>query len=138
MKLIIAGSRTLSPSIQLIEGLISQFNVPQVTEVVSGKAKGVDDAGERWAKHKGIPVGDNPAKWDDLDTPGAIIKTTKSGKKYNAKAGHDRNAIMARKGGGLLLIWDGVSRGSLSMKTEMNKYSSKPIYECILRRIHDR
>lgn len=123
----------------MIDQLMLFHNVPKPSVVICGKAKkGVDNSGEKWAKHYGIPVDPNPAKWDYLDAPGAVIKVTRTGKKYNAKAGPDRNIIMAQKGGGLLLIWDGSSHGSLSMKTEMAKYFSKPIYECILRRIHDR
>ena len=119
MKLIIAGTRTLSPSLALIEELTSQFKeIPKITEVVSGKEpKGVDAAGERWAWCNKIPVKEFPADWD----------------KHGRSAGPIRNKQMAKYADALLLIWDGESRGSASMKKYM-KEQKKPVWECILRR----
>lgn len=49
MKLIIAGSRTLNPSVKEIGFAVSKHNIG-ITEVVSGCAKGVDTCGEVYAK----------------------------------------------------------------------------------------
>ena len=38
-----------------------------------------------------------PAKWDDLDVPGARIKYNKYGKPYNANAGFARDTDIARE-----------------------------------------
>jgi hypothetical protein len=47
------------------------------------------------------------------------------------KAGHLRNKQMADHGTHLLLIWDGLSKGSANMKAQMQKVD-KPIYEIII------
>lgn len=51
MKLIIAGSRTLTPSSDLILDLFDHFKLTNVvTEIVCGEAKGVDEAGRKFAE----------------------------------------------------------------------------------------
>ncbi len=52
--------------------------------------------------------------------------------KHGKAAGPIRNKEMAEYADALLLIWDGKSRGSASMKKEMEKLE-KPIYEVILK-----
>lgn len=48
MKLIIAGSRTLNPSVRDIGEYVSKYNI-HIREVVSGGAKGVDTSAEKYA-----------------------------------------------------------------------------------------
>ena len=48
MKLIIAGSRTLFPTVSLIDSIINYHEIP-ISEIVSGCAKGVDICGEEYA-----------------------------------------------------------------------------------------
>lgn len=68
-----------------------------ITEVYSGTAKGIDEAGEAWAKTQGIPVRRFPANWE----------------LYGKAAGHVRNREMiAAEAEGLIAIWDGLSRGT--------------------------
>ena len=75
----------------------------EITMVVSGKAKGVDTLGERWAKRNNIPVAEFPAKWDDLEAEGAFVKEGQYGK-YNARAGFMRNGAMAEYADALIAI----------------------------------
>lgn len=117
MKLIIAGSRTINSSSDQITSYLAQNNVPVVTEVVCGLAKGSDASGKEWAENYDIAVAEFPADWD----------------KHGRGAGHIRNAEMAKYGDALLLIWDGESKGSLGMKQQMQKLG-KPIYEVIIRK----
>lgn len=119
MKLIIAGSRTLSPHRGLItEALISFGHQPLgVTEVVSGGARGVDASGESWAKVFARPIRYFLPDW------------SAHGKK---SAGPIRNAEMAEYADALLLIWNGQSKGSANMKQQMER-RKKPVYEVILR-----
>lgn len=114
MKLIIAGSRTISLTPDTIADILTHFGVDEITEVVSGTAGGMDKAGEAFASSYDLPVKRFPADWDKL----------------GKAAGHIRNAAMAKHGDSLLLIWDGSSRGSANMKKEM---LGKPIYEVILK-----
>jgi hypothetical protein len=117
MKLIIAGSRTIAGNGSLINGAIQHFQLTgKVSEVVSGTASGIDSLGEKWAAHYKIKIKRFPAEWN----------------KYGNSAGPIRNKDMAEYADALLLIWDGLSRGSKSMKTEMQK-AKKDIYEVILK-----
>lgn len=125
MKLIIAGSRTLNPSPQFINALICDFNLDtKITEIVSGTASGVDQAGERWCTNIADLCGKNapilkyfPADWNT----------------HGKAAGPIRNREMAQYADALLLIWDGKSSGSYNMKHEMRSID-KPIYEIIIKK----
>lgn len=118
MKLIIAGSRGLDLTRSLLDALTDWFEVwERLEEVVSGGARGVDQAGEAWAETGGIPVRRFPAAWGE----------------HGRSAGHIRNAEMAAYADALLLIWDGESRGSAGMRREMLR-RGKSVYEVVLKR----
>ena len=122
MKLIIAGGRNLKTDSDFIQECLFMFNIggKEIKEIVSGTAKGADQAGETWAERNSIGVHPIvtkfPADWD----------------KHGKAAGHIRNRQMAEYGTHLLLIWDGKSRGSANMKKEMERLD-KPVYEVILK-----
>ena len=118
MKMIIAGSRTIEEHIaygECVKWRIENRD-KEVTEVVSGTAKGVDRAGEEYAEYYDIPVKRFYPDWDQ----------------HGRAAGPIRNRQMAEYADCLLLIWDGSSRGSLSMKHEMERLG-KPVYEVIVK-----
>jgi hypothetical protein len=121
MKLIIAGSRELSVHWTFIDEIIRHFNkstaVPrlQISEVVSGTARGIDTDGERWATARDVYVRRFPADWD----------------KHGKAAGIIRNKQMAEYGDALLLIWDGKSKGSKNMGDTMRGLG-KSVYEVVL------
>lgn len=94
MKTIIAGSRSIQNIHFLIEAIESIDW--QITEIVSGKARGVDHLGELWANFMNIPVKEFPAEW----------------KKYGKSAGYKRNSQMADYADALIAIWDGESSGT--------------------------
>lgn len=129
MRLIIAGSRTFTgfSSTFILEILCLHKISPhskstlmpewkKITEIVSGGANGIDALGERFAKNYDIELIEFPAEWY----------------KFGKAAGPKRNAEMAKYADALLLIWDGRSKGSASMKALMEK-QGKPIYEVILK-----
>jgi len=133
MKLIIAGGRNLSMSCDGILAMIYTTigAIPCPLEVVCGGAEGIDESGKRFVElmeEDTIILKPFPAAWTDLSHPDAVIRTRKDGTKYDAIAGHRRNRQMAEYADALLLIWDGESGGSASMKKEMLKLK-KPIYE---------
>lgn len=107
IRCIIAGSRTIT-DYGLICAAIKEsgFNI---FEVVSGKAKGVDSMGERWAKENGILTKEFPAKWNDLTHPKALLKRNSQGKLYDARAGFRRNQDMADYATHLIAITTGSS-----------------------------
>lgn len=116
MKLIIAGKRTIEIGMYHMEYIVNHFNL-EPKEIVSGAARGIDYSGEQFSVIcKGIGLKKFPADWN----------------KYGNAAGPIRNRQMANYADALLLIWDGVSRGSSNMKQEMLSLK-KPVYEVILK-----
>jgi hypothetical protein len=113
MKVIIAGSRTMLDP-KHIESAVkdSQFDI---TEIVSGTARGADFLGELYGEYYGIPVKRFPADWD----------------MYGKAAGYKRNQQMADYADALILVWDGKSRGSGHM-LEIAKRKGLKIYQKIV------
>lgn len=95
LRLAIIGDRKVEQEKVLIEALAEfGFTPENVGEVVCGMAAGADTLGKNWAKTHKIPVIEFPAKWKDLDAPGAVIKKGDYGP-YNSRAGFDRNKDIA-------------------------------------------
>lgn len=86
MKTIIAGSRGIT-EIEEVRKAIEESGF-EITEVVSGTARGVDTLGEQWAKENGIPIVRFPPDWN------------KDGK----AAGGIRNSDMAVYGEALVAV----------------------------------
>jgi hypothetical protein len=107
MKVIVAGSRSIE-SLGVVTKAIedSGFNI---TEIVSGRAKGVDKLGEHYGLVKNLPVKLFPADWD----------------KHGKAAGPMRNRQMADYADAAVIVWDGVSKGTKHMIYEMNKRNKK-------------
>lgn len=116
MKDIVAGSRSITDYNLAAVVITKAHNVwrEPITELVSGKANGVDLLGERWANENSIPIAPFPADWKNLNAPGAVIKHGKYGL-YNARAGFDRNEDMALYADRLIAIWNGISNGTKDM-----------------------
>lgn len=103
MKVIIAGSREGFTISDVREAVIySGFNI---TEVVSGTARGVDRLGEEFAKEVGIPIMCMPADWDGL----------------GKRAGYVRNAEMAEYADAAIILIYNNSKGSTHMLNLANK-----------------
>lgn len=97
MKTIIAGSRDITDPKILEMALI--FSKMDITEVVCGGARGVDELGRLWAINYDIPITMFPAEWD----------------KYGKSAGYRRNRDMAVYADALIAVWDGSSKGTKNM-----------------------
>lgn len=112
MKVIIAGSRgvtsykTVRDAMELADLVLGIYP----TEVVSGKARGVDTLGERWAHRYRVPVKPFPAAWRAAD--GTLDRG----------AGHRRNEQMAAYADALVAIWDGTSTGTADMIRRAEKH----------------
>jgi hypothetical protein len=129
MKLIIAGSRSITSYDTVKRALIESglwAEHGKAIEVVSGKAKGVDTLGEEIAKKAGLKIHDFPADWDNIKAPGAVVKKNSRGK-YNVMAGIQRNHDMGDFADAALVVWDGVSTGSLDMATYMASLGKRSI-----------
>jgi hypothetical protein len=92
MKVIICGPRNCFDYEMLKEAV--EKSGFEITEIVSGCAKGVDTLGEQWASEHGVRVQQFKPDWNDISVPGAVVKKNKFGQ-YNAVAGFDRNQKMA-------------------------------------------
>ena len=116
-RVIVAGGRNFNNHELLVARLnhLLKDKKEEEIEIISGTADGADVHGEWYAKEKGYKLVQYPAKWDDLTTPGAIIKYRKDGKPYNVKAGPDRNLLMAQNADAAVIFWDGKSSGSKNM-----------------------
>jgi len=94
---IIAGSRGINDYNALLQAVLdAPFDI---TEVVSGGARGVDKLGERLTREYDLPLKIFPANWE----------------MHQKRAGMLRNEQMSEYAEALILIWDGVSKGSKHM-----------------------
>jgi len=114
MKLIIAGSRDLicSDPVSFLDYCLALNGIVDVTQVVSGTARGPDRWGEHWAYHHKIDIARYPANWEMF------------GRAY---AGRLRNKLMAEVADELIAIWDGSSTGTLDMINHMKRLK-KPFH----------
>lgn len=98
---VIAGSRD-GPTVEDVRDAV-QWCGWTPTVVVSGTARGGDQAGERWAALNGVPLVRMPAAWIGPD--GA----------HDRAAGRKRNRTMAECSQALIALWDGRSPGTKHM-----------------------
>jgi len=125
MKVIIAGSRTITDRDRVFRHIESWALVKKITEVLCGMngdwdevtqtaSRGVDMFGREWAVKHGIPVRPFPADW----------------KQHGKSAGPKRNAAMADEADALIVVTTGSpeqTRGSFNMIENMEK-RKKHIY----------
>lgn len=97
MKTIIAGSRD-GFILNDVYKAVNQSGF-EITEVVSGTARGVDRLGEEWGEANNISIKKFPANWDS----------------YGKRAGYMRNIQMAEYAESLVALWDGESKGTKHM-----------------------
>lgn len=98
VKLAIVGSRGFQDYDALVEFIdrIIKENDYEVTEVISGGAKGADRLGELWARTRGYPIIIYQAEWD----------------KYGKSAGFRRNYDIIQRCDIVFAFWDGESKGT--------------------------
>lgn len=112
MRVIIGGSREIT-DYELVCRVVEVSGIlNQISEVVSGKARGVDTLGERWADERAIHVEPFPPDYD----------------RYGRKqAPGIRNGAMSVYADAAILVWDGVSPGTKDMAEKMAA-RHKPCY----------
>lgn len=107
MKTIIAGSRNVTDFNQVSFAIKSSgFDI---TEIVSGAARGVDRLGEKYAEMNNLPVMRFIPDWNAL----------------GKRAGFVRNSQMADYADALVAIWDGTSVGTKHMISDATKKGLK-------------
>lgn len=109
MRVVVAGSRSIENCYEVCLAIMeSGFDV---TEVVCGRARGVDTIGEAYAHVEGIPVKVFTASWE----------------LHGNAAGPIRNTEMADYADAAVVVWDGKSSGSRNMIEQMER-RGKPVY----------
>jgi len=98
MKVIIAGSRDFTDYLKLSQACDNLLKNQKTIEIVSGKARGADSLGEKYAKERGYKIIEFPPDWS-------------KGK----GAGYQRNVEMAQYADALIAFWDGKSKGTNHM-----------------------
>lgn len=107
MRTIIAGSRSID-DYEIIDRAVRESGF-EITQVISGGARGVDSLGEHWAKINRVPISVFKAKWDT----------------YGKRAGYLRNEEMAKQADALIAVWDGKSKGTEHMVRIANNHNLK-------------
>lgn len=101
-RIIIAGGRNFNDYNLLkekVDNIISDKRKTHQIYIVSGKARGADSLGEKYANENGLNIMEFPADWD----------------KHGRSAGYKRNLEMAENADALIAFWDGESRGTKHM-----------------------
>ena len=111
MKIVIAGSRTIT-NYDVVKSAIEQSGwLNDITMIVSGCAKGVDTLALEYADNFDITTSEFEADWD----------------KHGKSAGHIRNVEMAHYGQRLIAIQEKESTGTAHMIKTMARLN-KPIF----------
>lgn len=114
MKTIIAGGRNITNFIVVAQAIMECPWWTEITEVVCGKAIGVDTLGEQWATEiVKLPVKPFPVTKEDYRILGRW------------QAPKARNTRMAEYADALILIWDGESGGSKDMMRKAEQHKLK-------------
>lgn len=105
-KVCIAGGRNFE-DYGTLERVVAHVlaDIPEPVTIVSGRSRGADSLGERYAIQHGLPTLLFPADW----------------KLHGRAAGPIRNEQMAEAASMLVAFWDGQSRGTKNMIENMAK-----------------
>ena len=122
MKYAVIGSREFT-DYSIVKRELDKYK--DIDWIVSGKCKGVDSLGERYAEENGIPTIIYPADWKDFNEP-CIKKTGKYGK-YNALAGFNRNQKIINDCDVVIAFWNMVSNGTKDSINKAKKANKKVI-----------
>lgn len=99
MKLGVVGSRAFINETNAYKGFLDKMDKyvdDQVTEIVSGGAKGVDGWADNYGREYDIPVFIFWPEWDI----------------YGKRAGFERNKLIIDRAEFVLIFWDGKSKGT--------------------------
>jgi len=111
MKVIVAGSREHPNKDLIFQTLNHTKKIISISQIVSGKARGVDTYGEEWAKKYGYPIAEFSAHWHA----------------HGKAAGPIRNAQMAQFGDILLAFPFGEAKGTRNMISQMIKLEKRVV-----------
>lgn len=107
MRVIIAGSRSIN-DYALVKQAIAESHF-EITTVICGGARGVDDLGDRFALEHNLPIEYFLPDWET----------------HGKRAGFLRNEAMVGIADALIAVWDGVSRGTMHTINLARKHGIK-------------
>lgn len=111
-RVVIAGGRHFNDYPMLAKFMDNILREKVLTHrilIVSGKARGADSLGERYAQERGYTVQEHKADWDGL----------------GKSAGYRRNEDMAKNSDATVAFWDGKSVGTKHMINLTKQYGNK-------------
>ena len=94
----VVGSRSVTRCPALLARLNDLLAAGELGQVVSGGARGVDSLAAGWARANAVDLAELRPDY----------------RAHGAGAPHVRNAELVSRAGLVLVVWDGVSRGTLS------------------------
>lgn len=94
---LVCGGTRFTEKSWLYDELDELHRQRKITKIVHGAARGADTFAANWAYDRHVFVQSYPAKWNDIDAPGAVIRFRTDGELYNAAAGPIRNRFMLDK-----------------------------------------
>ncbi len=109
-RLVVAGCRDYNNypnAAKEIKKQIKELGFGYSVIIVSGGATGADALGEKFARQHRLKIERFPAEWN----------------KYGKSAGPRRNEQMTQVADGVIVFWDGQSRGTKSMIQCAKKYN---------------
>lgn len=111
--IVIAGTRNISNASDAVSGAFfrSPWGNRHRVKIISGGGGNIDMAAEQFALQMRFPFQVFPADWE----------------KHGKAAGPIRNRQMAEAADVGIVVWDGQSRGTLNMVTELVK-RRRPVY----------
>lgn len=134
LRIMIAGSRSYNDYIELkttIDEVLTTLSVVNNTKynpiIISGKAKGADTLGEKYANECGYAIEEYPAKWKDLEAIPCKVKYNQYGA-YNCLAGMNRNKDMVRVSDIVFMFHDGKSKGTADDLELVKKFNKQYVY----------
>lgn len=95
MRVLVCGGRNYNNREKVFATL--DAITPRITTLINGVATGADAMAEFWAASRNIEVLSFPADWKNITRPGAVVKISAHGTKYDAAAGPFRNARMIKE-----------------------------------------
>lgn len=134
LRIMAAGSRSYNNYIELkttIDGVLTALSVANNTKynpiIISGKAKGADTLGEKYANECGYAIEEYPAKWKDLEATPCKVEYNQYGA-YNCLAGMNRNKDMVNVSDIVFMFHDGKSKGTADDLKLVKKYDKQYVY----------
>ncbi|MDO9334991.1 MAG: DUF2493 domain-containing protein [Caulobacter sp.] len=124
---LVCGGRDYSDSMFVFETLDALHRARPIYKVVQGGARGADALAYDWCRSRRVMCWHCPADWNNITRPGAVVRTRRDGKKYDAAAGGVRNQRMLDEGKPSLVLAFPGGKGTADMVSRARRAGVKVI-----------